>query len=39
MAKFFTVVDLFSGAGGLTLGFKQTEYAGYKFKVVAAVDS
>jgi DNA (cytosine-5)-methyltransferase 1 len=34
----YTVVDLFCGAGGLTLGFKQAEYKGYGFKVVAAVD-
>jgi len=38
MAKYFTAVDLFCGVGGLTLGFKQAEYKGYKFKVVAAVD-
>jgi len=36
--KRYTVVDLFCGAGGLTLGFKQAEYKGYGFKVVAAVD-
>ncbi|MCC6005021.1 MAG: DNA cytosine methyltransferase [Thermofilum sp.] len=36
--KRYTAVDLFCGAGGLTLGFKQAEYKGYGFKAVAAVD-
>ena len=36
--RYYTVVDLFCGAGGLTLGFKEAEYNGYGFKVVAAVD-
>jgi Site-specific DNA methylase len=36
--KRYTVVDLFCGAGGLTLGFKEAEYKGYGFRVVAAVD-
>ena len=34
----YTVADLFCGAGGLTLGFKEVEHKGYGFKVVAAVD-
>jgi len=36
--RHYTVVDLFCGAGGLTLGFKEAKYKGYGFKVVAAVD-
>lgn len=36
--RYYTVVDLFCGAGGLALGFKEAEYKGYGFKVVAAVD-
>jgi len=36
--RYYTLVDLFCGAGGLTLGFKQAEYQGYGFKVLAAVD-
>lgn len=36
--KYYTVVDLFCGAGGLTLGFKEARYKDYGFKVVAAVD-
>jgi DNA (cytosine-5)-methyltransferase 1 len=36
--KYYTVVDLFSGAGGLTLGFKEATYSGRGFRVVAAVD-
>ena len=34
----YTVADLFCGAGGLTLGFKEAEYRGYGFRVVVAVD-
>jgi len=37
-AKYYTVVDLFCGAGGLSLGFKMAEYMGYRFRVIAAVD-
>lgn len=36
--KRYTVVDLFCGAGGLSLGFREARYKGYGFKVVAAVD-
>jgi DNA (cytosine-5)-methyltransferase 1 len=35
----FTTVDLFCGAGGLTLGFKMANYEGFGFKVLAAVDN
>jgi len=35
----FTVVDLFCGAGGLTLGFKMASYRGFTFKIIAAVDN
>jgi len=35
---YYTAVDLFCGAGGLTLGFKQAEYKGRRFRVIAAVD-
>ena len=38
MANKFSAVDLFCGAGGLTLGFKMANYRGYGFKLVAAVD-
>jgi DNA (cytosine-5)-methyltransferase 1 len=34
-----TAVDLFSGAGGLTLGFKMASYRGFSFKILAAVDN
>lgn len=35
MPKKFTILDLFSGAGGLSTGFEMTK----KFKIVAAVDN
>lgn len=39
MDRKFTVVDLFCGAGGLTLGFKMASYRGFTFKIIAAVDN
>lgn len=36
--RYYTVVDLFCGAGGLSLGFKEARYEGYGFRIVAAVD-
>ncbi|MEM4213636.1 MAG: DNA cytosine methyltransferase [Candidatus Methanomethylicaceae archaeon] len=39
MGGHFTAVDLFCGAGGLTLGFKSAEVEGFGFKIVAALDS
>lgn len=39
MADSFTAVDLFCGAGGLTLGFKMGNYQGFSFKILAAVDN
>lgn len=35
----YTVVDLFCGAGGLSLGFKNASYEGFSFHVIAAVDN
>jgi len=35
----FTVVDLFCGAGGLSLGFKMARYGNFGFKILAAVDN
>jgi DNA (cytosine-5)-methyltransferase 1 len=35
----YTTVDLFCGAGGLSLGFKNASYEGSSFKIVAAVDN
>ena len=35
----FSMIDLFCGVGGLTLGFKSAKYDGFSFKVIAAVDS
>ena len=34
----FTVVDLFCGAGGLSLGFKRARYRNFGFKILAAID-
>ncbi|MCQ5376967.1 MAG: DNA cytosine methyltransferase [Candidatus Methanomethylicia archaeon] len=39
MATQYTAVDLFCGAGGLTLGFKMAEFGGRSFRVLAAVDN
>ena len=35
----FTAIDLFCGAGGLTLGFKMASHRGFTFKILAAVDN
>jgi len=39
MAGKYTAVDLFCGAGGLTLGFKTANHEGFSFEIVAAVDN
>lgn len=39
MVGTYTVVDLFCGAGGLSLGFKSANYDGFTFQIVAAVDN
>ena len=36
--RYYSVVDLFCGAGGLSLGFKEAKHKDYGFKVIAAVD-
>lgn len=38
-SKKYTVVDLFCGAGGLSLGFKNASRHGFGFRLVAAVDN
>jgi len=39
MAGKYTAIDLFCGAGGLTLGFKTANYDSFSFEIVAAVDN
>jgi len=37
--KLITVIDLFSGCGGLSLGLKSSQYGSSKFKFVASIDN
>lgn len=39
MSNKYTAVDLFCGAGGLSLGFRSARYNGFGFHIIAAVDN